>query len=84
MKVSKVAKSTKDEPVFKEVEHMPEFKGGQQAFFKYIQENVTYPQEAKEKGIEGKVFVEFILNKKGEVASAWVKKPADPSRNNFV
>jgi protein TonB len=57
---------------------MPEFKGGQKEFINYIVANVKYPQEAKEKGITGKVFIEFIVNKKGKVTTARVLESVDP------
>lgn len=49
------------------VEKMPEFKGGMDALFKYLGENITYPAEAKEKEIEGKVYVSFLIDKNGAI-----------------
>ncbi|MDH5366493.1 MAG: energy transducer TonB, partial [Cyclobacteriaceae bacterium] len=43
-------------------------------FYNHIGSIIKYPKEAKKKGIEGKVFVEFIINKKGEVTQLKVLK----------
>ncbi|MCF8222874.1 MAG: TonB family protein [Bacteroidales bacterium] len=55
-----------DEPVFVVVEDMPEYPGGLPALKAYIYENLQYPAKAKEEGIEGKVVVEFVVNKSGK------------------
>ena len=44
---------------------MPEFPGGQYALFKFISNNLNYPKDAKKKGIQGKVMVQFIVEKDG-------------------
>lgn len=46
------------------VEKMPQFKG---SLNKYLSKNLTYPTKAKQIGAEGKVFVQFVVNKKGEI-----------------
>ena len=54
--------------VFLVVEDMPKFQGGNVADFrKYVQQKLTYPEEAKEQGLEGTTYVKFIVNTKGEV-----------------
>lgn len=45
----------------------------------YIQENLIYPEDAKEKQIEGKVFVSFVVSKKGKVRDVKVVKGTDSS-----
>jgi len=40
---------------------------GMKAFYHYIQENLKYPDEAKKLGVEGKVFVQFIVDEKGKL-----------------
>lgn len=57
------------EEFFLIVEEMPQFPGGNEAMFKYIGENLEYPTEAKEAGIEGRVFVEFIVEKDGSISN---------------
>lgn len=56
------------------VQEQPNFPGGQEAMMKYLMENTRYPDEAVEAGLQGKVFVEFEVNKKGKVVSAEVKR----------
>jgi TonB family protein len=46
---------------------MPEFPGGQEALINYIQSNMVYPEDAKELGIEGKVFVSFVIFEDGSL-----------------
>ncbi len=65
-----------DEPVEEEfideiftiVEQQPEFPGGTRAFLLYIQKNLSYPAQAKRMGIEGKVFVRFVVDKEGKLS----------------
>ena len=52
--------------IFLIVEEMPEFPGGEEALRKYIADNVKFPDEAKANGQEGKVFVQFIIDKNGD------------------
>ncbi len=65
--------------VFFIVENMPEFPGGQLELRKHIAQNVKYPEIAKENGIQGKVFVQFVVNQNGEVEDAKVVRGVDPS-----
>jgi TonB family protein len=76
--VKKAVVDGKEEMVYKEVAQKPEFKGGQAAFISYLVENVKYPEEAKKKEITGKVYVQFIVDKKGRINSPEVIKSADP------
>jgi TonB family protein len=56
---------------------MPEFPGGDAAMYKLILDNLHYPTEAKQKGITGKVFVNFIVEKDGTVQQVQVAKSVD-------
>ena len=51
------------------VENMPEYPGGFDAMFDFINANLVYPQEAIDAGIEGRVFVGFVVEKDGSVSS---------------
>ena len=64
--------------VFMIVEEMPEFPGGEEALVKFIAESTKYPEEAKNKGIQGKVFVQFVVNKEGNVEDVKLAKSIDP------
>jgi TonB family protein len=59
----------KDDKVFSAVEHVPNYPGGVDKFFKFLQQNIKYPAEAKNKKIEGKVFVSFIVEKDGSLSN---------------
>lgn len=69
-----------EEVAFIIVEDMPKFQGGDQNTFRaWIQSNLKYPEIAAENGISGKVFVNFVVNKNGEVVDAKVVRGVDPS-----
>ncbi|MGH2644944.1 MAG: energy transducer TonB [Chitinophagaceae bacterium] len=51
--------------VFKFVEQMPSFQGGEKALKKYLSEHIHYPKVAHEKGIQGTVVVQFIVGTDG-------------------
>lgn len=68
----------KDPEYFIVVEDMPQFPGGDIALFKFIAQNVEYPEIARENGIQGKVFLSFIINKKGFVEQVKVTRNVDP------
>jgi TonB family protein len=69
---SSVKFTPKGEEVYTVVEQMPEFPDGNKGLQKFIMNSVKYPPEAVEKGIQGKVFVSFIVNKDGSVSDAKV------------
>jgi len=56
-----------DTPIFTVVENMPSYPGGDDARIKFLQENITYPQMAKEKGIQGTVYVTFVIASDGKI-----------------
>ena len=54
--------------VYQIVEEMPCFPGGDQKLMEYIANNINYPQEARDKGIEGRVFIGMVIEKDGSVS----------------
>jgi len=59
---------------------IPEFPGGKEAQIKFLQENMRYPQEAREKGIEGKVIVKFsVADDTGEILNPRVIRSVHPA-----
>lgn len=58
--------------VFQIVENMPSFPGGDDALFKFLGENINYPDEAKDKGISGVVYVTFVVDYDGEITNVKV------------
>jgi len=65
--------------VFFIVEDMPEFPGGELALRKYIANSIKYPVIAQENGIQGKVYVTFVVDKDGGVSDARIARGVDPS-----
>jgi len=59
---------------FKIVEQMPSFPGGDEAFFKYLGENLKYPKLASDARISGVVFIQFIVNAGGDVMSVQIER----------
>lgn len=68
-----------EEPIFYIVEEMPEFPGGELALRKFIAESIKYPVIAQENGIQGKVYVNFVVGKDGRVSNAVVIRSVDPA-----
>jgi TonB family protein len=72
----------KGEEVFVIVEEMPEFPGGAGVLHDYLNAHFQYPKEAIAKGIQGKVFVTFIVSKTGAVTGVKIEKGVDPLLDN--
>ena len=60
--------------VFLIVEEPPTFPGGDAALYKWLGENLKYPEEAKELGIQGRVFVSFVVEPDGSTSNVVVKR----------
>jgi len=56
------------EKVFLVVEDMPLPQGGKDAFSEYIDENIKYPETARKAGIEGRVFIQFVVDITGKLS----------------
>ncbi|KAF0237128.1 MAG: periplasmic protein [Prolixibacteraceae bacterium] len=65
--------------VYTEVEEMPEYQGGINALMSEIASGINYPDEAKKNGIQGKVFVSFVIDEKGKVTNAKIERGVEPS-----
>ncbi|HBN06161.1 MAG TPA: hypothetical protein DD434_10310 [Bacteroidales bacterium] len=62
---AQVDKSDNSDVVFTVVENEAEFPGGLEAMNRFLAENIKYPTLAKQKNIEGKVIISFIVEKNG-------------------
>jgi len=62
--------------IFTAVEKQPEFPGGMDKFYRFIQSNVKYPSAMRDKGIEGKAYVQFIVETDGSLSN--IKTMTDP------
>ena len=61
-----------EQVIFQIVENDPEFPGGLEAMYKFLAQNIKYPQLARENNITGKVYVTFVVEKDGSVSNARV------------
>ena len=61
---------------------MPQFPGGQEKLNEYLSTHLQYPAEAKEKGIQGRVVVAFVVNRDGSISDVEVARSVDPSLDN--
>lgn len=68
-----------EQEVFIIVEQMPLFPGGDEALRKYLATEVKYPVIAQENGIQGRVFVKFVIMPDGSVSNVEVARPFDPN-----
>ncbi|MCB9187058.1 MAG: TonB family protein [Flavobacteriales bacterium] len=68
------AVQTEVEQVLKQAEVMPEYPGGMQALMTYMGSSIKYPETAEADGLEGKVFVQFVVDKSGKVGQVEVVK----------
>ena len=69
----------KGTPVFEVVEQMPEYPdGGMAGLMEYFKKNMRYPEAAKEAGMQGRVTVQFVVNKDGSISGAKVLRSVEP------
>lgn len=79
---TKKEKEVEEQKIFYIVEDPAEFPGGEKALYKYIQNSVKYPVIAQENGVQGKVYVKFVVNESGKVSNAEILRGVDPSLDN--
>ena len=63
--------------VFRSVEQMPQFPGGEAALMKFLQSHINYPPMAVENGVQGRVVVQFVVDKTGKVGEVMVVRNVD-------
>ena len=61
------AKMEDEDMILGMMERMPQFPGGEDALYEFLAKNIKYPQAAKERKIQGKVFVQFTVDKDGAI-----------------
>ena len=61
-----------------EVEQMPVFPGGDAALLKFLGDNTKYPENAKEKNVQGRVLIRFCITEKGTIERVAIVKSVDP------
>ena len=67
--------------IYDVAEVLPEFPGGTSALMQWLRNNMHYPQAALEAGIQGRVYVRFIVEKDGSITNAEVLRTIDPLLN---
>jgi protein TonB len=56
------------------IKEMPEFPGGDKALYSFIAKEINYPLLAKKQGIDGKIYVQFVITKDGNVTNVRIAK----------
>lgn len=77
--ISMEEEESDDAPVFFIVEEMPQFPGGDLELRKFIAQSVKYPVIAQENGIQGRVYVQFVVGTDGSVGQVKVARGVDPN-----
>lgn len=67
-----------DDEIFLKVDRKAQFPGGVHNLMLYIRENMEYPEEAKEDGVQGRVLIKFIVRKDGSIDNINVTRSLDP------
>ena len=70
--------NSEDGEIFQVVEEQPLFPGGMQEMMKFLQQNIKYPKEAQEQGKQGRVIVQFVVNKDGSIVNDSIVRSVDP------
>lgn len=58
-----------EDVIYTVCEDMPEFPGGMEAMWKFLSDHLNYPEEAREKNIEGRSIIQFIVEKDGTISN---------------
>lgn len=70
--IEEVVEEVVEEEIFTIVEEMPSFPGGEAKMFEYLGQNIRYPQIAREAGISGVVYVNFVVGTDGKITDVKV------------
>lgn len=79
VKKSEPSKENKSEQIFTAVEQKPQFPGGEAALMKWLKANIQYPVEAQEEGAQGRVVVQFVIEKDGSIGQAKIARGRHPA-----
>ena len=69
---------TESDQVYKSVEQMPQFPGGEAAMMRYLSQNIKYPPSAAKNNIEGRVILQFVVEKDGQIGEVKIVRSVDP------
>ena len=67
-----------EQQIFQVVEEMPEFPGGMGECMKFLSKNIKYPTISQENGVQGRVIVQFVVNRDGSIVDPVVVRGVDP------
>ena len=67
-----------EQQIFQVVEEMPEFPGGMGECMKFLGKNIKYPTISQENGVQGRVIVQFVVNRDGSIVDPVVVRGVDP------
>ncbi|KAA6351317.1 hypothetical protein EZS27_001280 [termite gut metagenome] len=73
-----VEEEPEEQVIFEVVENMPEFPGGMSELMQYFSKNIKYPTIAQENGTQGRVIVQFVVNRDGSIVDPVVVRSVDP------
>lgn len=73
------AEESDEGEVFEVVEQNPSFPGGMDALTKWLGKNLKYPASAQDNGIQGRVLVQFVVNKDGSIVDPKILRSVDPA-----
>ena len=71
-------KKPEPEKIFTAVEENPKFPGGEKAMYEYLSKNIRYPEMAAQNNIQGRVTVQFVVEKDGSIGEVKVVRGKDP------
>ena len=77
--VGPVVEVDDDERIYEVVEENAQFPGGEEACMKWLAEHLKYPSICQEQGVQGRVFVSFVVNKDGSIVDVEIKRSPDPN-----
>lgn len=75
--VGPVVEVDEDDRIYEVVEENAQFPGGDEACFKWLSEHLKYPAICQDQGVQGRVFVSFVVNKDGSIVDVEVKRSPD-------
>ncbi len=70
---------TTDQEIYTYTEVQPVYPGGDEARLNYLAKNITYPEDAKESGVQGTVYVTYVVEKDGSITNVKVLRGVSPS-----
>ena len=80
--IPNVTNDKPNEEIFKAVEQMPQFSGGEAALMKYIDSHINYPPMAAQNNVQGRVILQFVVDKTGKVGEVKVVRSVDKDLDN--